>query len=275
VASQVAPVREVLLSMPGPEMAFAEDPDAWLMMDRPDPALFAVQAESLARAYEAQGVVVHRVRPEPARPNHVFACDLFWMTPEGAVLARMASEQRAGEERALAACLAALGVPILLTPRGEACFEGADAAWLDARTVLIGLGLRTNREAVRQLEALLSTMGVRVLAADIGPGFQHLLGAINWLDEDLVVALGPQTAALTEALAGREVVELPRDEETVDRRGMNFVTLGPRRVLMPSGCPRTRERLERLGVACVEAQVTEYIKAAGAIGCATGVLWRA
>lgn len=274
VASSVTPLRDVLLSVPGEETAVA-DPAAWLMLDRPDPERFRAQCDALAWIYRAEGVTPHLVRPTHPTPNHVFACDLFFMTPEGAVLARMAARQRAGEERGVAAELARLGVPILLTPRGTATFEGADAVWLDARTVLLGVGRRTNAEAVAQIAPLLQAMGVTVRTAELSPGVQHLLGAIVPVDERRTLALADHlTPSLREALAGWDIVEIPSDEETEDRRAVNVVTLRPNRVLMPAGCPRTRERFERAGIAVVEAEVSEYVKAAGAIGCLTGVLRR-
>ncbi|MFZ5480230.1 MAG: dimethylarginine dimethylaminohydrolase family protein [Myxococcota bacterium] len=277
VRSCFSPLRAVLLAEPGEEMDYREDPNDWLMYERPDRARIHAQAYALAAAFEANGVRAHLMRPSRTpTPNHVFCCDLFFMTPEGAVLARMAAKQRAGEERGVAELLARVGVPILMTPRGGATFEGADATWLDAKTVLVGVGKRTNVEAVEQLRPLIEAMGARVVTAEIGGRVQHLLGVINPVDEGVCCVLTRHvTPSLREALKGWRLVEIESDEETEDRRGMNFVTLGPRKILMPAGCPRTRERYEREGITCVEVDVSEYVKAAGAIGCLTGVLSRA
>jgi arginine deiminase len=56
---------------------------------------------------------------------------------------------------------------------------------------------------------------------------------------------------------------------------LNVVTLGPRRVLMPARNPKTRAFYEEAGIACLSVAVDELIKAAGGIGCLTGVLERA
>jgi N-dimethylarginine dimethylaminohydrolase len=276
VASAVAPLRAVLLGAPGEELRRIDDPAAWLMLEAPDLATLQAQAAGLAAAYAAEGVEVHWHRPpSSAPPNHIFAADLFFLTPEGAILARMAAEQRAGEERLVAQALAALGVPILLTPRGEATFEGADAAWLDSRTVVLGVGQRTNGAAVTQIRPILASMGVEVRVATLSAGVQHLLGAVNLVDADLAFVRATQlTPSLREAFRGVRLVELPDDDEVLGRRAMNFVTLGPRAVLMPSGCPRTRATLEAHGVRVVEADVSAYVQAGGAMGCATGILRR-
>ncbi|MES2640523.1 MAG: arginine deiminase family protein [Myxococcota bacterium] len=281
VRSHVAPLRDVLLALPGEEQEYPEDPDAWLMLDRPHLPTLRAQTEALATFYRSQGVTPHLFRPAAPKPNHLFQCDLFFMTPEGAILARMAARQRAGEERGTAEALASLGVPILLTPRGEALFEGADAMWLDEQTVLIGVGKRTNDAAVRQITPVLADMGVRVVPVEVGAGVQHLLGVVNLIRPDLAAVLSAHvTPSLRDALrtssgGAIELIELGSDTETEDLRAMNFVTLAPGRIVMPARCPRTMARYEAHGVECHPVEVSEYVKAAGALGCLTGILSRA
>jgi N-dimethylarginine dimethylaminohydrolase len=70
------------------------------------------------------------------------------------------------------------------------------------------------------------------------------------------------------------LLELPADEELTRRRGMNFVAVGPSAVLMPSGCPGIRRRLEMEGISARCVDVGEYLKAAGGLACLTGILSR-
>jgi N-dimethylarginine dimethylaminohydrolase len=51
--------------------------------------------------------------------------------------------------------------------------------------------------------------------------------------------------------------------------------LGPRHVLMPAGCPLTRAAYEAAGISCQEVEIGELLKAAGGMGCLTGILSRA
>jgi hypothetical protein len=121
IDSEWASLRAVLLHRPGPELAASAEPNAALMLATLDLAKAQAQHDELAQAYRDLGVAVHAIEPEaPVRPNQMFAADLFFMTPEGAVLARPASPVRAGEERQVASRLAALGVPILRSLRGTA-----------------------------------------------------------------------------------------------------------------------------------------------------------
>ncbi len=278
VRSEVAPLRAVLLSWPGDELAVEGDPDDQLMLERVDVAAIQTQAEGVADAYRAEGVQVHLYRPESRPPpNLIFMRDLFFMTPEGVILARPAARQRAGEERFAAQALTRAGVPILRTLRGRATFEGADALWLDADTVLVGVGLRTNDEAFVELKEALAAQGVTARAIAMPAGVQHLLGLVNFLDDDLAVLDGgkaPSRLKVFLASHGIETLTVAPGDELDRGRGMNFVTLAPRRVLMPAGCPGIRGQLEGAGVEVVEAEVGEYLKAAGALGCLTGILSR-
>ena len=68
---------------------------------------------------------------------------------------------------------------------------------------------------------------------------------------------------------------MPEEEEASLGRAFNFVTLGPRRILMPAGNPASQAFYESLGITCVTTPTHELAKAAGAVGCLTGVLRRA
>jgi len=50
--------------------------------------------------------------------------------------------------------------------------------------------------------------------------------------------------------------------------------VGPREIIMPAGCDRTREFYESAGITTHEIDVSAMVVAAGAIGCATGVIHR-
>jgi len=243
-----------------------------------DLARAQAQHDAMAAAYRTAGVAVHALDPDgPVPPNQMFCADLVFMTPGGAILARPASTVRAGEERRVAARLAALGVPILATLQGRATFEGADALWLDAATVLIGRGLRTNDAGIGQIARCLAEQGVTVLAVDLPFGTMHLMGMLRIADRDLAIAWPrrtPHAAVLALRARGVEVAFLPAEDEAQANRALNFVTLGPRRILMVAGNPATQAFYEGLGIAVTAVETDELAKAAGAIGCLTGILAR-
>jgi N-dimethylarginine dimethylaminohydrolase len=276
--SEWRPLREVLLHEPGEELAASADPVAVQMLATLDLPLARAQHATLTGALTGAGVAVHRVVPPVLpSPNLMFCADLVFMTREGAILARPASTVRAGEERWLARRLADLGVPILRTLSGNSVFEGADAAWLDPMTVLLGLGLRTNSEAAAELAEVLARQEVELIAVDLPYGTMHLMGLLRIVDRDLALAWPRRTpVAAVAALRARgvEVAFLPHEADQRQQVAFNFVTLGPHRILMAGGHPELTAFFEAQGIRCFAIEVAELAKAAGGIGCLTAVLRR-
>ena len=278
VATEWSPLKAVLLHRPGAEMESIADPDAVQMLAPLDVERARAQHDAMAQAYREAGVRVHYVEPvKTPPPNLMFAADLLFMTPEGAIVGRPASTVRAGEERWIARRLAALGVPILRSVRGTGTFEGADAAWIDPKTVMLATGLRTNAEGAAQVTDMLGEMGVEVILVGLPYGAMHFMGTLRFPDRDLALAWPARVPyAAVEALRahGYTVLFLPDEDEAKRGMALNFVTLGPRQVLMAAGNPITRAFYEALGITCHTVEVDELIKAAGSIGCLTGVLER-
>lgn len=163
VATEWSPLKAVLMHRPDPEIEAIKDADNALMLSIPEPTLARKQHNHLVETYRESGVEIFYVEPHcNPPPNQMFVADLFFMTPEGAILARPASTVRAEEELFVARRLAALGVPILRCVRGRGVFEGADACWINPETVIVATGLRTNMEGASQLTSFLHEMDVEV-----------------------------------------------------------------------------------------------------------------
>lgn len=277
--SEWSSLRAVLLHEPGQELEAVDEPDTVQMLARLDAGLAMSQHRALAEAYQTAGVAVHYVDPlGQAPPNLMFVADLLFMTPEGAIVGRPASTVRAGEELHVARRLADLGIPILRTVHGTGTFEGADAAWLDPHTVLLATGLRTNAEGAAQVADLLHELGVEVVHAGLPYGAMHLMGTLRFAASDLAIAWpGRVPYAAVEALHARGYHLLLLPDGAGDETpavALNFVTLGPRRILMAAGRPVTQHLLEEAGITCHAVAIDELVKAAGGIGCLTGVLER-
>jgi N-dimethylarginine dimethylaminohydrolase len=273
---EVAPLREVVLAVPPAAMPAGDDPRAHLFDAFPDAARLGEQAAGVAGRFRELGITVHLAVPSSS-PNYLFQRDLFaCVGHEGAILGRPASRQRAGEERYTGETLARLGVPILRTLTGDATFEGADLLRPRADLALLGMGLRTNARGAEQVMGTHRDLGVACVAVPVSGASQHLLGDVVFIDRDLCALNEHASPELRGVLAdaGIRCLVVPGDDELRARRGMNFVTLAPRQVLMPAGCPRLRARLADEGCTVHEADVSEYLRAAGGLGCLTGILRR-
>ena len=278
VSTEWSRLKAVMVHRPGAEVDVSTDPDSVQWLEPLSLERAQAQHDTMVQAYKDLGVTVHYVDPQgKPSPNQMFLADLMFMTPEGAILARPASTVRAGEERAVARRLADLGVPILRSVRGRGTFEGADALWLNPTTVMVGRGLRTNAEGAAQVKATLNEMGVDVIEVDLPYGTMHLMGMLRFADRDLAIAFPMRLVHKgVEALkeTGYQVAFLPHEEEAMRNKAFNFVTIGPREILMTAGNPKTQAFYEELGITCHPVAVDELSKAAGAMGCLTGILHR-
>lgn len=278
--SEVGVLRDVLMHRPGPELEMIT-PDSYHehLYDAPVNATrFREQFEALVRTYRAEGVRVHFVEGQRTdKPNAVYVRDLLTMTPEGAILSRPATRQRRGEERAVAATLLSLGVPILQTVHGSGTFEGSNVMWLDRTTCLLGTSSRTNAEGARQVRQELETLGVTsILDVQVPYGQIHVDGYISVFDRRRAL-ISPWliTWDLRQQLLnmGYTLVEAQNLDE-VGRLGTNFVTLAPGKVLMPDGFPQSRRLLEQEGVEVVLVEMDEIMRGGGAVHCMTSFLRR-
>lgn len=278
IRNEWSPLKAVLLHRPGVELSSIPDPNLAQMLEQPNFELAQAQHDGLAQAYREAGVEVYYVEPDkPPPPNLMFVADLMWMTAEGVILSRPASTVRAGEERWVARRLADLGIPILRSVRGLGTFEGADAMWLDEATALVGRGLRTNEAGSLQVRTSLMEMGVSPVEVDLPFGTMHLMGELRIVDKDLAYVWPGRVAVAaveTLRLRGYQVHFLPDEAEATNQSAFNFVVLGPRKILMPAGCPNSQAAYEAAGITCHTIEVGELLKAAGGIGCMTGILWR-
>lgn len=272
-------LKSVLLHSPGDELNAAQDDhESVQMLDAVDLVKAREEHAAMVDAYRAAKVEVQFVEPElPCQPNQMFCADLFVMTPQGAILARPASTVRAGEERWVARKLAALGIPLLATLTGNACFEGADLMWIDESTAMIGRGLRTNDEAIAQIETLLAGMNIELIAVDMPFGTMHFMGMLRIVDRDLAIGWPRRTPHRTVRLLqerGYRVKFPAFADDQESHRGINFVTLGPRRILMVSGLSEIQSTYEGFGIECLTCPTDELSRAAGNVGCLTGILQR-
>ncbi len=242
---------------------------------------FRKETSALKKTFQKNGVEVLELETtafENPPPNLMFLRDHFFMTPWGAILGRMASSIRAGEEKWAQLAIAKAGIPILQMIRGIGTFEGADAIWIHPRLVAVGIGNRTNQEGFFQIRRILLEFGVESQALPLPSSVQHLLGLVQVIDKNVTL--------VRTSLASKKVIKLfeknsyhvigvPEIEEVVLRQGMNLVALGPKRILMPAGCAKLREFYMSHDIKIAsEISINEYINAAGGIACATAILSR-
>ncbi|TMK96063.1 MAG: hypothetical protein E6G42_00340, partial [Actinobacteria bacterium] len=191
--SQTATLRRVLVRAPR-----AEDCARWREFGwraEPDPAGLAAEHEAFAAQLADFGAeVVYAEEPLPGALDAIYAYDPALVADAGAILFRPGKELRQAEPDALARDLGRAGIPVAATLEAPALAEGGDTMWLDERTLLVGLGYRTNKAGADALRRALPD--VEVIAFDLphyrGAGeVLHLLSFVSPLDRDLAIVYPP------------------------------------------------------------------------------------
>ena len=219
VDSEVGRLRAVLMRRPGAEIEGITDPEAVAMKEIWDPVKVREQHDALAEIYRNNGVEVYYIEDmDPALPNAIYARDLVFMTPEGAIVARPAASCRIGEEVYAARQLAKIGVPIIKTINGDGVFDGACCLWMDRKTCMLGYGKRCNPSATAQVEEELKNMGVEnLIKVEIPRGCAHLDSFMAFADTHVALVLklaAPDTIYNELEARDIKIVDIPDYEDS-------------------------------------------------------------
>jgi N-dimethylarginine dimethylaminohydrolase len=198
-------------------------------------------------------VTVHRLTASVSGDvDACYVCDPALMTAHGVVLLRAGKDLRRNEVLALPPLLDSLGVAILGTVVEPGSVDGGDCVWLDAKTLAIGTGFRSNPEGIAQVSALLPDVTVLSIPLPLEGGPDacfHLGSIVSLLDEQLALVHMPLAPSiLLDALQARgfECLTCPPGE--FDNQACNVLCTGPSRVMMAEGNPETASLLQAHGV---------------------------
>jgi len=248
----------------------------------PDRAAAIAEYDRFVDVLRSSGATIHFL-PGDAQTtlDSIYVRDAAIVSPRGLILCRMGKRARETEPDAQARAYAALGLEICGRIEPPGLLEGGDVVWLDARTLVVGRGYRTNSDGIRQLRALLGG-DVEVVEVPLPhwrgeSDVMHLMSLLSPVDRDLAVVYSPLLPVPFRQLLlerGLELVEVC--DEEFESMACNVLALAPRRCVMLAGNPRTRAALEQAGAEVVEYSGTEIsVKGAGGPTCLTRPLTRA
>jgi N-dimethylarginine dimethylaminohydrolase len=220
----------------------------------PDFATAQSQHEALCRELEDAGAeVVEMLRGAALSLDAVYTHDASLTTDYGLIVMRPGKPNRVPEAAHHGSFCETLNIPTRgeITAPGTA--EAGDIVWLDATTLLIGHGYRTNGEGICQIRALLAPKGVDVLSAPLphGAGTSsclHLMSLISLLDEHTALVDLPWLAVETvELLKSRGFNFIAIDPSERDTLACNVLALGNKRLLAIQENRKTNGRLRLAG----------------------------
>lgn len=260
VDSMVAPLRHVAMRRPGAILRC--DHERWHYAKPIDAAAMQRQYDAFVALLEADGATVHWLDgADDGLADSIFTYDPSLTIPAGAIILRPGKRLRAGEAELHRHFYDGL-MPVIGAIEAPGTVEGGDCCWLDASTIAVGRGYRTNQAGIEQLTAIAEPHGISVEAYDM-PYFKgpeaclHLLSVVNPLDVDLALVYAPLVpVALYERMRvmGYELLHVPEDEfESSGGLSLNVLPTRPRRCLAIAGFPRTAALMESAG-----CQVTTF-----------------
>jgi N-dimethylarginine dimethylaminohydrolase len=226
-----ARLARVLMRRPGPSLEGANAAE-WHYGPTFDGRKAVSQYQRFAHLVEKSGAEILWLEDKgDGLADSMFTHDPSLMTDRGAIILNMGKKLRLPEGDLHEEAYKAAGIPILGRIKAPGTVEGGDCVWVDAKTLAIGRGVRSNQAGIEQMQEILKPLGVTVLGFDL-PLWQgeeaclHLMSVISPLADDLALVHAPLLPAAFYQLlrhqadrgAGRGIhrVERPQSQRPAD-----------------------------------------------------------
>ncbi len=249
-------------------------------LGRPDFEKACDQYDAFLEILHGAGVKTHFLE-DGIGIDSIYVRDASIATNQGMVICNMGKEARREETKSQTNYFRTEDIPVRGQVLSPGTLEGGDVAWINASTLGVGRGYRTNTEGIRQLKAILPE-SVESVVEFQAPHFRgptdvfHLMSVFSPIDKDLAVIYSPlMSVVFREELLrhGFSFVEVP--EEEYDSLGCNVLALAPRVCVMAAGNPKTKKLMQQQGVEVIEYDGSEIsVKGCGGPTCLTRPLLR-
>jgi len=233
--------------------------DALVMGERP--RLQVAKAQKQHSDYCAKltqaGYELAELPADDDYPDCLFVEDTSVVVGSIAVICRPGASSRRGEVGPVADVLAKTFELRSIVEPGT--IDGGDV-FIAGNTIYVGLSLRTNREAVRQLTEIGRELEKRVVPIEV-QGVLHLKSAVLPIDDHTMVVT-PGTVDET-LLADFEIIR----EATAERHRFSALPLRDGTVLVTANAPKTADLVAAQGHAVLALDVSEIQAADGGLTC--------
>lgn len=223
-------------------------------LHEPDAEQAQAQHEALCHELASAGAeVIELPASNEFSLDAVYTHDASLATDFGLLVMRPGKANRLAEGPQHAGFCSRVMIPTFAEITAPGTTEAGDVVWLDAKTLLVGRGSRTNSEGIRQMQDLLAPKGIEVLSAPLpygaGPSAcLHLMSLISLLDKQTALVDLPWLAVETVELlrsCGFKLVEIDYSER--DTLACNVLALGGNRLLAIEENRKTNDSLRRAG----------------------------
>ena len=197
----------------------------------------------------------------PDLPDSVFVEDTAVILDEVAIIANPGAASRQPEVESIGKTFSPHRPLIYI--HGPATLDGGDVLVV-GKKIYVGLGGRSNQEAVVQMQSGLSNYGYEVVSVEM-QGCLHLKSAVT--------SVAPQTLLVNPDWVNKDqfsdVNFIAVDES--EPCAANGLLIGDA-VIYPANFPKTRGRLEEAAIRLILVEADELAKAEGAVTCCSLIL---
>jgi len=222
----------------------------------PDYGLILKQHKAYIDTLKSIGLEVIILDEQQDFPDAHFVEDTAVVTPDVAVIARPGAQARQGEENAIAPVLDRYRKTARIVTPGT--LDGGDVLTVGSH-FFIGLSERTNKDGAEHLGKFLEQYGSTWETIQVGAGL-HLKSSINYLGRHTLIVT--DDFANQEALKGYEKIIVDADEAYA----ANTLWINDH-LITPAGFPKTRKKLDAMGMDIIELDMSEVRKMDGGLTC--------
>ncbi len=261
-------VRKVLMCRP---KYFSVDYsiNPWMVKGSADGQKALSQWNQLVKVYKRLSIEVEIIDQVKGVPDMVFATDQGIFYNNSIVVSNFKYPERQKERDFYKKWFEDKNFTFFFLPE-DITFEGSGESLFINNKIFIGVGFRTNIRACKFIEKFLGIEVVPISLKD--PRFFHLDTALFPLN-DRIAFYYPRafTKKSLEALKANIPLLIPFEDFEVENFAANSITTD-HHVVMQSGIPTFKDKVESLGYRSIEVDLREFMKAGGGAHCLTAIL---
>jgi len=215
------------------------------------------QHDNYIEALKFCGLEVIVLQADERFPDSCFVEDVAVCTKKFAMIAKPGAPSRRGEEKEVIEVIKKFYNDLEYI-KEPGTLEGGDVMMVKDH-FYIGLSKRTNREGAKQLMKALGKYEMSSSIVEISE-MLHLKNGLAYLEKNVLLVAGEFINNLK--FKGFNKIIIDEDEIY----SANCIRINDY-VLVPAGCPKTKEKIETAGLEVIVIDTSEYRKVNGGLSC--------
>ena len=223
----------------------------------PEYGIAIKQHDNYIEALKFCGLEVIVLQADERFPDSCFVEDVAVCTKKFAMIAKPGAPSRRGEEKEVIEVIKKFYNDLEYI-KEPGTLEGGDVMMVKDH-FYIGLSKRTNREGAKQLMKALGKYEMSSSIVEISE-MLHLKSGLAYLEKNVLLVAGEFINNLK--FKGFNKIIIDEDEIY----SANCIRINDY-VLVPAGCPKTKEKIETAGLEVIVIDTSEYRKVNGGLSC--------